>query len=49
MSLNPLKNVDAKTVVSVIAASYVTALVLAFIPALSPSSVVSKITGKPAA
>jgi hypothetical protein len=42
---NPIKKVDGRTVVSVLAASYVAALLFAFVPALSPSNIVAKVKG----
>ena len=46
-SLIPAKyRPDAKVVVGVLAASYVAALLFAFVPAISPAGVVSKISPK---
>lgn len=42
---NPLNKLDGRTVVSVIAASYVAALVFAFIPAIAPDKIVAKVKG----
>lgn len=42
---NPLKQVDTKTLVTVLAAGYVGALLVAFFPALAPEAVASKLKG----
>jgi hypothetical protein len=44
--LNPLKQVDGKTLVTILAAGYVSAVLFAFFPALSPGAVADKLSGK---
>lgn len=43
--VNPLKKVNGGIVVSVLAASYVAALLFAFVPAISPANLVAKVKG----